>query len=42
MLSNGEKLSTLENFDERLEHFHDHNWVYAGNKQVYMMQPASH
>jgi len=41
MLSNGEKLSTLENFDERLEHFfHDHNWVYAGNMQVYMMQPA--
>jgi len=41
MLSNGEKLSTLENFDEQLEHFHDHNWVYAGNMQVYMMQPAN-
>jgi len=41
MLSNGEKLSTLENFDEQLEHFHDHNWVYAGNTQVYMMQRAS-
>jgi len=37
MLSNGEKLSTLE----QLEHFHDHNWVYTGNTQVYMMQPAS-
>jgi len=42
MCTNGEVLSTLENFDEWLEQFHVHNWVYAGSKELYMMKPASH
>jgi len=41
MHTNGEVLSTLENFDEQLEQFHVHNWVYAGSKELYMMKPAS-
>jgi len=38
---NGEVLSALDKFDERLECFHTHNWVYAVRKELYMMKPAT-